>query len=95
MATEQINQELEDAANKYSDGSSLEYAYMQEIPAFKAGAEWQKEQSATDAIEMLQWICENGWWSSEPMWCNGEDEHYTEITSKQLYELYQQTKICP
>jgi hypothetical protein len=91
---------VEEAAEQYAQGNTLEFAYLQEIPAFKAGAEWQKEQSATDAIEMLKWINEQGWYSSEPMWCNGEASSdtdggkstYTEITSQQLYELWQKSK---
>ena len=43
------DKELEMAAEQYTAGNSLEYAYMQEIPAFKAGAEWQeKERSLKD-----------------------------------------------
>ena len=36
---------VEEAAERYAEGNSLEFAYLQEIPAFKAGAKWQKEQS--------------------------------------------------
>jgi hypothetical protein len=35
---------LEEAAEKYSEGNDLEYAYVQEIPAFIAGAKWQAEK---------------------------------------------------
>ena len=35
---------LEEAAEKYTDGNHLEFAYIQEIPAFKAGAKWQQER---------------------------------------------------
>ena len=35
---------LEEAAEKYSEGNDLEYAYVQEIPAFIAGAKWQQER---------------------------------------------------
>jgi len=38
---------VEIAAEQYAQGNTLEYAYMQEIPAFIAGAAWQKEQSFT------------------------------------------------
>jgi len=36
---------VKEAAEQYAQGNSLEFAYLQEIPAFKAGVEWQKEQS--------------------------------------------------
>lgn len=93
------DKELEMAAEQYTAGNSLEYAYMQEIPAFKAGAEWQKQQSATDDIEFAIWTHENKWTTinKEPLWYN-KDRYYqyqdkTEcLTSQQLYKLYQQTK---
>lgn len=39
---EPISEDLEEAASKYCEGSSFEDAVM-EKPAFKAGAQWQKE----------------------------------------------------
>ena len=50
MATEQINQQLEDAANDYITGEEKQSFALTPIlrvvkHAFKAGAEWQKDQS--------------------------------------------------
>lgn len=58
-----------------------------------AGAEWQKQQSATDAIEFADW-CEDKYW---PTGCTGlwRPERTSEegmLTTKQLYELYKQSK---
>ena len=52
---EEPKETLEEAALKYSDGNTLEFAYMQEIPAFKAGAEWQAERmySEEEVLEII------------------------------------------
>jgi hypothetical protein len=49
---------LEEAAEKYSEGNDLEYAYVQEIPAFIAGAKWQAEKmySEEEVIAFTQWM---------------------------------------
>lgn len=44
---------LEEAAEKYADNNTLEFAYMQEIPAFKAGAKWQQEKSYSEAFGII------------------------------------------
>jgi hypothetical protein len=67
---------------------------------FIAGATWQEQQEANNAIEFADWLCENGWSSSPPMWVNGEasDDYlggqgtYTELTTQQLYEIWQEAK---
>lgn len=95
------NQTVEQAAEQYAQGNTLEFAYLQEIPAFKAGAEWQKEQSATEAIEFAEWIKENQFYEAKGMWMRknaltGENEgryNWTSLTSKQLYELYKQSML--
>jgi hypothetical protein len=94
------HQELEDAALSYFMLHPLPNMQHKIENAFKAGANWQKEQSATDGIEMLQWLCENCWTGAPPMWTNGEASSdcdggkstYTELTPKQLYELWQQLR---
>ena len=61
-------------------------------------ANWQKEQSATDAIEFTKWVIENYWsLANNNMWYDRTKihpgQHYDAlITGKQLYELWQQTK---
>ena len=95
------NQTVEQAAEQYAQGNTLEFAYLQEIPAFKAGAEWQKEQSCTEAIEFAEWIKENQFYEAKGMWMRknaltGENEgryNWTSLTSKQLYELYKQSML--
>jgi hypothetical protein len=94
------DKELEEAALSYFMLHPLPNMQHKIENAFKAGAEWQKEQSANEAIEFADWLCENGWTSSPPMWVNGEasddcisgQNTYTELTTQQLYELWQKTK---
>jgi hypothetical protein len=94
------DKELEEAALSYFMLHPLPNMQHKIENAFIAGAEWQKEQSANEAIEFADWLCENGWTSSPPMWVNGEasDDYiggkgtYTELTTQQLYELWQKTK---
>jgi hypothetical protein len=62
-----------------------------------AGAEWQKEQSSTDAIEFAIWTHKNLWANinDEPLWYNKDKvyQYKTEcLTSQQLYELWQKSK---
>lgn len=94
---------VETAANKYSPDplyTDGQWEFGDVIDGFKAGAEWQEQQSANQAVEFADWLCENGWASSPPMWVNGEASDdciggqgtYTELTSQQLYELWLQTK---
>jgi hypothetical protein len=70
--------------------------YMDDI--FKAGAEWQKEQSATDAIEFATWVIQNFWSFSEKdkSWYNRTEvapgKEYKNKTSQQLYELWEKSK---
>ena len=54
---------LEEAALKYSDGNTLEFAYMQEIPAFKAGAKWQQN----DCVKFINELEDDSFagWSEE------------------------------
>jgi hypothetical protein len=56
MATEQINQQLEDAANDYITGEEKQSFALTPIlrvvkHAFIAGAEWQKEQSGWISVQ--------------------------------------------
>jgi hypothetical protein len=68
--------------------------------AFVAGANWTVQQMNNDATQLLTWITENGWYTSPPMWCNGEQSsdcdggkgNYVEITSQELYQLYLNSK---
>lgn len=67
---------------------------------WEANTKWQEQQYANEAIAFADWLCENGWASSPPMWVNGEASvryiggkgTYTELTSKELYNIWQQTK---
>jgi hypothetical protein len=55
---------------------------------FKAGAEWQKEQSATDAIEFAEWL-DIETKQSENRWFIERSEGYT---YPNLYKLWLKTK---
>jgi hypothetical protein len=107
-----IDQELEDVANSYcEDWVYTEYGndVRENLSArkeafkegFKAGTAWQKEQSATDAIEdaieFVIWTHKNLWTclNDEPLWFNKNKvyRYKTEcLTSKQLYELWQENQ---
>lgn len=39
-------------------------------------------------IDLLNWLIENGWSTSDPMWVNGEEDNYVELTSQQIIDLY-------
>lgn len=94
-----IDQELEDAANKaypinlvkLSDSVSIDSG-LSVRKAFKSGAEWQKEQSATDAIEFGKWWFNNGFTY------NRKENHWRKyplekrFTDDEMIELWQQSK---
>ena len=65
--------------------------YMDDI--FKAGAEWQKEQSATDAIEFADW-CEDNYWPTGQtgLWRSEASSEEVMLTTKELYELWKKSK---
>lgn len=81
---------VEEAALKYSEGSHLEYAYIQEIPAFIAGAEWQKEQLAIDAIEFMQFRDDHCTKMGERWMTLFAGDGGKLYTIKELYELWKQ-----
>jgi hypothetical protein len=92
LKKKQVDQELEDAAKAFS-------SIVERQLVFKKGANWQKEQSATDAIEFAKWTQQNDWWYidkhdywMEGKWFDTELERFPSYTSKQLYELWQQSK---
>lgn len=87
-----VDQELEDAAIK-SVGEIEDIVGSAIYNAFIEGATWKAEQSANDAIEFADWCEDNYWptlqtgkWRAE---FSSEDEL---LTTKQLYELWQQNK---
>jgi len=94
-----VDQELEDAANNWIDShynKGVEYSKAKRGAAnpksgFIAGAAWQKEQSATDAVEMLQWLVEQ---DNAVLLYEGLIQHKASAKelSKQLYELWQQNQ---
>jgi hypothetical protein len=62
-----------------------------------AGANWQKEQSATDAIEFLEWAHTNvtagRQHADTVIWRLDIEKHDSNnLTTQQLYELWKQTK---
>lgn len=89
MATEQ--EQIEKAALEYANQIVLEAQDSPEYFAFINGVEWQKEQSANDAIEMLQWLVEQ---DNAVLLYEGLLQHKASAKdlSKQLYELWQKTK---
>jgi hypothetical protein len=84
---------VEEAAEQYAQGNTLEFAYLQEILAFKAGAEWQKGQSATDAIEFADW-CEDNYWPTGQtgLWRPEASSEEVMLTTQQLYKLWKKSK---
>jgi len=93
-----IDQELEDAANNWIDlhyNKGVEYSKSKRGAAnpksgFIAGAKWQKEQSATDAMEFAEW-CSSTHYRYDPIyktWRYDADSY----TSKEFYKLWQQSK---
>lgn len=89
-----VDQELEDAAKKSASGSPYGQFH------FKAGANWQKQQSATDAIRFSRWISDNGYFAyTDNKWVHvpagskySDQEVRNMITDKELYEIWQQSK---
>jgi len=96
----QTEQELEDAAEDYYPTDSGQWAHRFYKDAFKKGANWQKQQSATDAIEFSRWISDNGYFAyTDNKWVHvpagskySDQEVHNMITDKELYELWQQSK---
>ena len=92
-----VDQELEDAALSYFMLHPLPNMQHKIENAFKAGVEWQKEQSAIDAIEFAEWTHKNLWApiNNDGLWYNKSKvyQYKTEcLTTKQLYELWQKIK---
>ena len=100
-----IDQDLRDAAGKSAteshpicmvtvDDSTFDtnhYKMIAHYHGFIAGTEWHEEQSATDAIEMLNWLIKN---DHLIMIYDGviQHKHLSEVRSKELHELWNQTK---
>lgn len=61
--------------------------------AFIDGAKWQQEQSATEAIEFAEWLCESNYqyYESVGSW-NLSGEIKDLKNTKELYEIWKQTK---
>jgi hypothetical protein len=88
---------VEQAAEQYAQGNTLEFAYLQEIPAFKAGAEWQKQQSTTDAIEFAEWLSSKGYVEAKqttpnPKMWSIQSNLSKPVSTKELYELWKKSK---
>jgi hypothetical protein len=92
---------VEQAALEYLEkvkSPALNTSWQQfDIDIFKAGADWQKEQLANNAIEFAIWTHQNLWacLNNEPTWYNKSRvyQYKTEcLTSQQLYELWQESK---
>jgi hypothetical protein len=92
---------VETAATKYANKLEADGehpgAWIINNKGFKAGAEWQKQQEANNAIEFAIWTHKNLWANinDEPLWYNKSRvyQYKTEcLTSQQLYELWQKTK---
>jgi hypothetical protein len=89
---------VEDAANKWlleNLPGTLPENY--DISFFKAGATWQEQQEANDAIEFAEWSrsqedlgydSENKIWGYVTRDANGEFTDEKEYTSKEMYELW-------
>ena len=91
-----VDQELEDAANNWIDShytKGVEYSKSKRNAAnpksgFKAGANWQKEQLANDAIEFAEWL-DIATKQSENRYFIERTEGYTYLN---LYKLWLKTK---
>jgi hypothetical protein len=100
-----IDQDLRDAAGKSAtethpicmvtvDDTTFDTNHNKMIAHFHgfiAGSNWQKEQSATDAVEMLQWLVEQ---DNAVLLYEGLIQHKASAKelSKQLYKLWQKSK---
>lgn len=70
---EEHNEDLEEAAKRYAtEGDEINGLYIidEEVDAFKAGAEWQKQQMMKDAVEGIV-----GGYTNIPAFINLEIEH--------------------
>lgn len=84
-----INQELEDAGLKWFKNRMMSgKGVLTTMEIFKAGATWQKEQSATDAIQFAEWL-DIETKQSENRWFIERSEGYT---YPNLYKLWLKTK---
>lgn len=54
----------------------------------EVGMKMLRDYDKQRIVKCLQWLTEQGWAGSDPVWENGEDEHYTTVTSEELYEIY-------
>jgi len=102
------------AANEYADYNVFQFngnlfsnnndeagnAYKCSTESFKAGARWQEQQSANEAVEFADWLLGNNWQNTGIRWykihsaksnINNTSENCYK-TSQQLYELWLQTK---
>ena len=90
-----VDQELEDAAKKYStthkDVSDKLGQYLVGA-CFKDGADWQKQQTANDAIEFARWLSKECTVSTNGIqWWYTKSSSYKKVT--ELYELWQLNRI--
>lgn len=99
MATEQINQELEDAAEYYYPTDNGQWAHPAYKDAFKKGANWKAEQVANDAIEFFNWVKQEYREFHTIMENNKPVTSYVHRSNggvpsriEKLYELWQQTR---
>ncbi len=72
---------IEQAALDYATAITLEPQDSQEYFSFMAGAEWHEEQSATEAVEFVEWVTQ---WPYR---------YLLGKSYKELYELWNQTKV--
>ncbi len=84
---------VEEAALDHATAITLEPQDSQEYFSFIAGAEWQKEQSATDAIEFADW-CEDRYWATgcTGLWRQERSSEEGMLTTKELYEIWKKSK---
>jgi hypothetical protein len=91
---------IEAAADKWKKYYAFPDNQIVASESFHKGVKWQEQKEANNAIEFADWLCENGWSSSPPMWVNGEasDDYlgrqgtYTELTTHQLYCIWKLVK---
>jgi hypothetical protein len=81
---------VEEAAKEYVGGIE-DIVDMAGYNGFIKGAKWQKEQSASEAIEFARWLSKNCTVSRNGIqWWYTTKNSYKNVT--ELYELWKQTK---
>ena len=84
--------ELEEAAEEYTEGNDLEYAYIQEIPAFIAGAKWQAEKDKKIIDSLNKTLNKVGQKNINNLFKNSAERMYSEEDMRKAFEAGELSK---